>query len=99
MVYRCECAEFLQEFREEWGWEGRDCGGYGWSIGEDNGACHLRIRGEKAPVDVGAVADVGVVAEGGGCLEDFLDEALGLGGGFEEEFDDCGEDLELCLEW
>ena len=68
----------------------------------------LRVGGEEAPVYVGAVADVWVVVLGGGVLEDFLDESLGCGvlGFFEEEFDDCGEDLELglrvfckCLNW
>ena len=98
MVYRCEGAEFLQEFREEWRRERRDCRGDGRPVGEDDGPCDLWVRGKEAPVDVGAVADVRVIAEGGGCLEDFLDETLGLGGRFEEEFDDGGEDLELGLE-
>ena len=73
--------------------------GFGGLVGEDDVLRDLRVAGEEAPVDVGAVADVWVVVFGGGGLEDLLDEALGLGlvGFFEEEFDDCGEDLELCL--
>ena len=49
---------------------------------------YLRVRGEEAPVDVGAVADVGIVIFGGGGLKDFLDEGLRLRelGAFEEEF-------------
>ena len=55
----------------------------------------LRVAGQQAPIDVGSVPDVGVVVFGGGGLEDFLDEGLGLWlvGLFEEEFYDGGEDL------
>lgn len=94
-----EGGELGEEAVEEGGGQGCDGGGDGGLVGEDDVLRDLRVAGEEAPVDVGAVADVGVVVFGGGGLEDFLDEALGLGlvGLFEEEFDDCGEDLELCL--
>jgi hypothetical protein len=94
-----ERGELGEEAVEEGGGQGCDGGGDGGLVGEDDVLRDLRVAGEEAPVDVGAVADVGVVVFGGGGLEDLLDEALGLGlvGFFEEEFDDCGEDLELCL--
>lgn len=94
-----EGGELSEEAVEEGGGEGLDGGGDGGFVGEDDVLRDLRVAGEEAPVDVGAVADVGVVVFGGGGLEDLLDEVLGLGlvGLFEEEFDDCGEDLKLCL--
>ena len=68
-------------------------------VGEDNVLSYLRIRRKETPVDVGAIADIRVVILSCGILEDLLDECLGLGvlRLFEEEFDNCCEDLELCL--
>lgn len=67
------------------------------SGGEDDVLGDLRVGGEEAPVDVGAVADVGIVVLGGRGLQDLLHEALRVVGLFEEELDYRGEDLELCL--
>lgn len=68
-------------------------------IGQDDILRDLRVAAEESPIDVGAIADVGVVVFCGGGLEDFLDELLGLRlvGLLEEEFYDGGEDLELGL--
>ena len=94
-----ESREFGEEAFEEGRWQGLDGSCDGGFVGEDDGLCDLRVAREEAPVDVGAVSDVGVVVFGGGGLEDFLDEGLGLGlvGLLEEEFDDGGEDLQLRL--
>ena len=94
-----EGREFGEEAFEEGGREGLDGGCDGGFVGEDDRLCDLRVAGEEAPVDVGAVSDVGVVVFGCGGLEDLLDEGLGLGlvGLLEEEFDDGGEDLQLRL--
>ena len=72
-----------------------DCGGNGRFVGEDDILGDLRVAGQQAPVDVGSIPDVGVVVFGGGGLEDFLDEGLGLWlvGFFKEKFYDGGEDL------
>ena len=61
----------------------------GWFVREDDVLGCLGVGGKEAPVDVGAIADVGVVVLGCGVLEDLLDEGLGLGvlRLFEEEFD------------
>lgn len=64
----------------------------------------VRVDGEKSPVDVCAVADVGVVAFRCGVLENSLQKLLCLvafGGGLrclEEEFDDRSDDLKLDLQ-
>lgn len=75
-------------------------GGGDWGfIGEDNVLGNLRVAAEESPVDVGAVADVGVVVFSGGGLEDLLDQLLRLRlvGLLEEEFNYSGENLELGL--
>ena len=66
-------------------------------VGKDDGFCDTEVAREETPVDVCAVADVGVVVVCGGLLEDFLDEGLVFCWVFEEELDDCCQDLELCL--
>jgi len=59
--------------------------------------CDVGVAGKETPVDVGAVAYVGVVGFSGGLLQDFLDETLGLIWLFEKELYYCCQDLELCL--
>lgn len=68
-------------------------------MGEDDGAGGGGVGGKEAPVDVGAVADVGVVGLGCGEGEGALNEGLGYawGGALEVEFYDSGEDLQLDL--
>lgn len=87
-----EGGEFGEEAVEEGLREGLDCRCDGRFVGEDDVLRGLGVAGEEAPVDVCAVADVGVVVFRGSGLEDSLDEGLGLRlvGLFEEEFDDCG---------
>ena len=55
----------------------------------------LRVRGEEAPVDEAAVAQVGVVALLRGELQHLLDQRAALLGLLQEELDRCREELEL----
>ena len=93
-----EGGEFGEELLEEGRGQRGHGGGDGGLVGEDDGFGDRQVAGEKAPVDVGPVADVGVVVLDGGGLEDALDEGLVLRGVFQEEFYDRGEDLELSLD-
>jgi hypothetical protein len=53
----------------------------------------VEVAREETPVDVSAVADVGVVAVCCGELQDLLDEALVVARFLEEQLHDRGEDL------
>ena len=99
MVDGGEGGEFGEKALEEGRWKRLYGCGDGGFVREDNVLCDLGVGGKETPVDVGAIADIGVVVLSGGVLEDFLDECLGLGvlRLFEEELDDCCENLELCL--
>lgn len=98
VVDGCEGGDFVEELLEEHGRQRGHRGGDGRLVGEDDGLGDFEVAREEAPVDVGAVADVGVVVFGGGLLEDLLHEVLVVVGLLEEELDDGSEDLELCLE-
>ena len=55
----------------------------------------LRVGGEEPPVDVAAVAQVGVVRVLRGEREHVLHHLLRVGGALEEELDGGGEELQL----
>ena len=70
-------------------------------VGEHNvlrGAWIARVR-QQAPVDVGPVANVGIVILGRGRLQHLLHQPLGFLGPFEEELHNSRQDLQLGLRW
>ncbi len=71
--------------------------GNGGLLGQNNVFSCTRIRGEKTPVDVPPVSEVGVVTVLGGQAEGVLDQVGGVRGTLEEELDDGGQQLELDL--
>ena len=68
----------------------------GWlrmGLGGETNLGDVEVAREETPVDVGAVADVGVVAVCCGELQDLLDEALVVARFLEEQLHSRGEDL------
>ncbi len=66
-------------------------------LGQDHLAGRGRVRGQEAPVDEPAVAEVRVVRVLRGEAEHLLDELLRVRGLLEEELDDRRQQLQLDL--
>ena len=99
MINGGKSGEFREKAFEKSWWERLyGCGDRG-LVRENNILSNLRVGGKETPVDIGTITDIRVVVLCCGILEDLLDECLSLGVLWllQEEFNNCCENLELCL--